>query len=185
MQPVLDADHGWLSVLAFDCGGSTGWSVGTITARALTGTQPLHKALRHHASGVIVGQELSVCKQILDLCEVWPDAVIVLEDFILRTAVRGREALSPVRINAVVGYFAWQNGRRVFLQQPVDAKKAWPDTRLRETGLYKTGPDHVRDADRHLMLFLQKLRDKRKLREQAWPERNWQPRSKVLRRKGD
>jgi hypothetical protein len=94
-------------------------------------------------------------------------ADMVIEDFILRTAIKGRELLSPVRIGHKVDYQLWRglkvaSGERVafepYWQSPGDAKSVMTDERLKLMAMYTPGPDHARDATRHAIMWLRKHR---------------------------
>jgi hypothetical protein len=132
------------------------------------------RRLRHLASGVINGvsahrPEVNQLDDVLELLDAWPDAVIVQEDFILRVAIKSREVLSPVRHNMVVEYHAHIHSRVVYQNQTAElVKKTWPDQRLKDERLYVAGPDHERDARRHLLTFLGRARDSAMLRHKAW-----------------
>jgi hypothetical protein len=49
------------------------------------------------------------------------------------------------------------------------AKKTLTDDRQRAFGLWDAGADHKRDAIKHCYTFLQRAREKPRLRAAAWP----------------
>lgn len=90
-----------------------------------------------------------------------------VESFVIRQMNMGADFLSPVRIRAALEFAAfsgikdWSGQKRhysVQTQSPSDAKNVVTDGRLREWQLWTPGPDHARDATRHAMLHLRKLR---------------------------
>ena len=105
----------------------------------------------------------------------WPTAAVVVEDFILRAErkEKSRELLSPVRLTAKLETYLWRDGRRMFLQQPAQAKTTISNERLKMWNCYTgTGAqEHARDADRHAMLFLRRCMGPQgvQLKRNAWP----------------
>lgn len=86
-------------------------------------------------------------------------SVVVCEDFLLRERTMDRSLLSPVRLNAKLGY-AFHGSETTFTdrQSSSDAKTSITDDRLKRWGLYQRGATHRNDAVRHLILWLRKLR---------------------------
>lgn len=173
-----DHDNGWTTVIALDPGGTTGWSVMCVDVDALSDPDiSILKSISHWAQGQVVGPENDQIKSIVDLLAAWPNAAVVIEDFILRKYVQGRELLAPVRITAAVEYVFWrgaegigQPGRPVFKQQPSLAMKTATDDRLRTWDLYlRDGNEHARDATRHAITFLRRASERPQLRHRAWP----------------
>lgn len=146
-----------LSAVAYDPGSMLGWAVGTFSLRDLDSDKDESKILRHWAAGVCGGSEHSVIKEALDLAETWPNAALVTERFHLHTAVTSDEVLSPVRINAVLDYWAWCVRRPLFGQNSGDAINTFGDDRLRAAGLWSDGKD-ARLATAHLLLFIRRCR---------------------------
>lgn len=107
------------------------------------------------------------------LFDSWPSAVIVCEDFILRPNrnERGRDLLSPVRMNAKLEWYLWTKGRRMHFQSPSAAKTAITDERMKLWNCYSRdgGLIHARDADRHVLLFIRRCIQTPGLRKIAWP----------------
>lgn len=96
---------------------------------------------------------------LLDVLEEYGCGVVVLEDFILRSSVKTRDLLSPVRINAAISYGLHSGGWvgvAVELQTATDAKGVLTDARLRRKGLWVPGKDHANDAIRHMLLYLRR-----------------------------
>lgn len=162
----------WISVVAIDPGGTTGWAVLMVHPEALTDPDTsILGNIEHFASGQVGGDERHQVKELLELLDVWPEAAVCIEDFVLRKMLRDRALLSPVRITAVLDYAMWRAGRRTFKQAPSEAKGIATDDRLRSWGLYirEGGEEHARDATRHAITFLRRAKEKPRLRHLAWP----------------
>jgi hypothetical protein len=152
-------------IIGIDPGQMTGWSL--LVLRKNIGDRDvfswnLDAILRnrlHWQHGEIntLGNEDEAVYNLYRLVDEWPHAAVVVEDFILRAErkEKSRELLSPVRITAKLETYLWRNGRRMFLQQPSQAKTTCTDERLGLWGCKVDDgmPDHARDADRHAVLF--------------------------------
>jgi hypothetical protein len=170
-------NNSWCEVLAFDPGGTTGWSVMCIRPKDLVSQREItRKLLTHFASGQIVGGEHEQVDQCVELVDIWPHAAVVSESFHQRIRNTGLEtdpAYSPVRINATLKWWLATEDRYLFKQSPSDAKKAWDDERLEEVKLDPEGGHanrHARDGVRHAALFLNRARAQKGLRHTAWPQ---------------
>lgn len=174
-------DDSWLlafpRILAIDPGDHTGWSIVWFDPDVVfDNTRSIVRAPVAWQCGFVVGQEDNQVDRILAHLrrkEVGGEGLaVVLEDFILRSQYKDRSLLSPVRINAKFE-FAFHRGvreadgvvrRRVFppdrLQSSSDAKNVITDARLKLWQMYLPGPDHPRDATRHALLWLRKLRQR-------------------------
>ena len=163
----------WVSVVAYDPGNTTGWSVVEVNAEQLIARTPLKHIIGHSANGEIVGSEQKQNDELLDLIDAWETSAVVGEDFIIRQFNQADHFLSPVRINAVVANHLYSRRadqrRTLFLQQPALAKSTITDHTLREFKMYHQSSPHARDATRHALTFLRRVAaDERMLRE-AWP----------------
>lgn len=127
----------------------------------------------HHKGISTEGEAIGVYK-LMKLIDTWPDAVIVIEDFVLRTLQKQKDLLSPVRITAALSYELWRRNRCYFAQNVSDAKSIFTDDRLKTFEVYteKGAMRHARDADRHLLLFIRRCMGNsvsaRRLRHSAW-----------------
>jgi hypothetical protein len=165
----LADDYNWLSVIGVDPGGTCGRGVGCFRPRDLDSTRDETLILRHFASGVVGGPEQRMCRELIDLFEAWPDAAIVSERFSLRTFSSDDELLSPVRINAVLGFWAAENGRPFFLQNAGDAAAAFPDHMIGSPRLWSSSKD-ARMGTKHMLLFIRRARMTKTIRQQMrWP----------------
>jgi len=158
------------TITAVDPGGSTGictiwyWPEGLAAANL-----PLQHCLMGWQAECLNGSENEQTLQVMR----WisersiEESDVVIEDFILRSAIKGRELLSPVRIGHKIDYQLWRGfkdatGQRRKIepswQSANDAKNVVNDTRLQSMCMYTPGPDHARDATRHAILWLRKQR---------------------------
>lgn len=105
--------------------------------------------------------------------------VVVTEDFILRNDSRDRDLLAPVRLNAKLEASMRGTGLHMFLQQPSDAKRTITDERLKRWNVYQAGSDHIKDAQRHGILFMRRWASQPGLRRAADHQhlRFWKKRS--------
>lgn len=172
-----------LPILAFDPGGTTGWSL-LVLPKQIGGSDifswNLDSILRSRVSWIhgevhTMGEEDKAVYQLSKMCDSWPTAAIVVEDFILRSErkEKGRELLSPVRLTAKLETYLWRQDRQMFLQQAAQAKTTITDERLQLWGCKADDglPDHARDADRHAVLFLRRCIGPQgvSVKRAAWP----------------
>jgi len=160
------------SITAVDPGGSTGICTVWYWAEGLASPSvPMQKCLLAWQSACLRGgeneQTLEILRWFANRSFGQDRADMVIEDFILRSAIKGRELLSPVRIGHKVDYQLWRglkvaSGERLrfepYWQSPGDAKSVMTDERLKLMAMYTPGPDHARDATRHALMWLRKHR---------------------------
>lgn len=130
---------------------------------------PILSNIMHHEQGQFEGPELEQADEIIDLFEAWDNAVIVCEDFQLRTIAA---ELSPVRIRAMLELYLHrlsEDPRPILLQMPSLAKSTVTDPRLKQWKLYRPGEEHARDSLRHAITFLRRCTKDQRLRKLAWP----------------
>ena len=160
-------------VLAIDPGKTTGWSVMMVHPEALTDPEvSILQNIDPWIHGEIDCTDENFGIDALDeLIECWPGAAIVFESFSLRKFSSDEDLLSPVRINATLGYLRWRCAVRVFYQSSEMAKRTATDARLQLWGMYESegGLVHARDADRHGITFLRRAKTTPRLRNAAWP----------------
>lgn len=156
-----------LPILGLDPGVTTGWSL-LVLPRFVKGTEffsvPFDIGLESkfiwtHGEIDCLDEDLGVFA-LHKLCNIYPSAAVVVEDFILRDFRRekSRNLLSPVRVTAKLEHYLWRTNRKMLLQQPSLAKTTVTDDRLKLWGCYvsKGGQQHARDADRHVLTFLRR-----------------------------
>lgn len=195
-----NSNSGLVELISFDPGGTTGWSLMQVHPSALSardedlpyGVLDNITTWRHgqvdcgsvkgnlgrslHA-GISTRGENAGVSELLGLCRSWPQAAIVIEDFILDPDRfnTGRDLLSPVRITSALNYDLWLQRRDYYVQSASLAKTTCRDEQLKTWGYYTSsgGLGHARDADRHSLTFLKRSAARspkgRELREAAWP----------------
>lgn len=167
------------TVVSFDMGGMTGWSAWEVHPEALTDpTVKILDNVEHHTWGEIDSRgpdaEVSCAKEALEIVRGFPGCAVLMEDFILQMYSKGRDLLTPVRLNAMLDFALEVNlGVTVTHRQMAsEAKATVTDARLKLWGFYTSagGQEHARDADRHAILFLRKAKDPKRgaLRRAAW-----------------
>lgn len=151
-------------IVWFDPGSTTGWSVMCIDESAFR--DPHSRITANFVAwscGEFGGELTDVIDASRDLCARWVfrgagfrGCLIDLgvEDFILGTRVKTREALDPVRVQAHIEYLADRRNVRYHRQQPSD-KDIIDDGILRDLDLWDItrNQPHARDAIRHSLLF--------------------------------
>ena len=160
-------------VVAIDPGKTTGWSVMMVHPEALTDPEVSILAnIDPWIHGEIDCTDENFGIEALDeLIGCWPGAAVVFESFSLRKFSSDDDLLSPVRINATLGYLRWRCAVRVFYQSSEMALRTATDARLKLWGMYESegGLVHARDADRHGITFLRRAKTIPRLRNAAWP----------------
>ncbi len=164
-------------VLSIDPGGTTGWSLMSVHADALSIPDVKILAnIEHWTHGQITTEatrdgERKCVAAIMQIVAHWPGALVVIEDFILRKFLKGRELLSPVRITAALEYALMEAGHDNFVIQDQGALVTANDERMKSWGLYQRagGQVHARDADRHSITMLRKLKSGPGLRGRHFP----------------
>lgn len=186
MSRFTTEETGWAVVVAYDPGGTTGWSVMCLKPQALLGKRmngdrahilaikPVPSSLTHFAAGEITGPEPEQCDQLAELIDMWADCAVVGESFKLRKYLTEDEVFSPIRINACMNWHLYGSGRALHTQTPQMAKSKWTDDRLKRAKSmgqpwWVVGKDHARDGVRHAGLFIDRARQQPELRGRAWP----------------
>lgn len=177
MRPEVDETSGYPTVVWYDPGGTSGWTVFTVHPESLT--DPEIRVLDNvlfHKCGEFYGDEYKQADQMLDLADAWPGAALGTEKFVMYDSSRGRKdemLLTLVRLNAVLAYELRRGGRdrKLFRQNAQFAMVGMPDERLKACGYYNCskGSTHARDADRHALMFLRALKSNPPLRLECFP----------------
>ncbi|QNJ55390.1 RuvC-like resolvase [Gordonia phage LittleFella] len=187
-------------IISIDPGGTTGWSMMEVHPEALSdrpehrnigvignvlrwqhgqidcGSKKGNRGTSLHA-GISTAGESAGLGEILGLLRSWPEAAVVVEDFILdpKRFNTGRDLLSPVRLTSGINFDLWLQKRDYFVQSASLAKSTARDEQLKVWGYYTStgGLQHARDADRHNLTFLKRASERsakgRALRMAAWP----------------
>lgn len=160
-------------ILAVDPGTHTGWSIVWFDPDVLFDeSKKVARAPIAWWAGMVVGPELRHCDYLM--ARIRQEGIggeglcVVVEDFIVQTIKKERTFLSPPRVTAMLEW-ALHRGQRepdgVFRhrrlppkQSANDAKNTITDARLKLWDMYLPGADHPRDATRHALLWLRRLR---------------------------
>lgn len=162
----------WPRAVWLDPGGTSGLGVVWFHPGLIVNKEvPLVRSVLAWWGGYLHGNENQQAKDVLDVVKLLggeQGLAVGIEDFQLRTDNRSEDVLSPVRITARVEFGLWRGlkehdgvvRRRAYAkQQPVDAKRVITDDRLKMWDMYTPGPDHIRDATRHALLWCRRLRN--------------------------
>jgi hypothetical protein len=170
---VYDGTTGDATVVAYDPGGVTGWAVFSVHPVSLI--RPEYKVLEnvtHFTCGQFIGTEFAQATAMIELAREWPGAALVVEDFLLRKFDASRNLLSPVRLTAAFRYTLLSVDKRAaHMQQPSLAMTTMTDERLKATGYFErtVGVPHARDAVRHCLTFLKRLKMQPELLRSTFP----------------
>jgi hypothetical protein len=172
----------WPRVQWIDPGGTSGLAVVWFDPKALFEGKTTAKVVLGHSEMFLNGPEDGVNGQVDRYLRVArgleyeldeegepqhrKGLVMGCESFQLRMLNQAPEFLSPVRIRAKLDYELSMRehpmfnrpGVPLFTQTPSDAKKTFEDSRLHNLRMYTPGPDHIRDATRHCLLWIRKMR---------------------------
>lgn len=177
---LLKRPESKIRVVAFDPGGTTGWSIMETTLGALDdNTIPVHEILTGWWHGQIVCNDekidnyeqvaIDAMAELITAQAAADDFAVVMESYQIRSKRTDAETISPIRFIAGVEQYVWDMCRYMAKQGPSE-KTGVTDDRLEAWGLYlRDGQQHARDADRHALLFLKKLRAKKSLQRKHFP----------------
>lgn len=89
-----------------------------------------------------------------------PGLALGVESWTMRKFDQSSDFLAPVRLRSKLEYAVplWSPGRRIAAQSPSDALTTMTDERLKLLNMFTPGPDHIRDATRHCLLWIRKMR---------------------------
>jgi hypothetical protein len=173
LQP-FDTAKDPVSLIGIDPGGMTGWSILTTTIDKIRDTDlTLEQTvdLWHHGEIPTEGPwgEQRAVDLLIEMGHNAPGyPTWVIEDFRVRRLDKTREFLSPPRLIGALTQIIWQDGLGLNMQTPRD-KTSVTDERLKSWGFYQRGMGHARDADRHSLYLLRRLRDQPALLRAAFP----------------
>lgn len=166
-------------LVCFDPGGTTGWAVFGVWWAALKSDRfKLMDNIDFWSAGQFTGTEREQADQMLALVGAWPEAHLLVEDFILRTANPRREVLSPVRLTSRLeqGLAERKDPRegKLILQMPSLAMTSMPDQRLQalkpEFITRTAGQPHARDTVRHALTWLRRVKEIHTIRTTDHPQ---------------
>lgn len=157
----------WPRVLWMDPGVLSGVAAVWFDPHALfIKQQPLPRCILAWWESYVGGPENDQIDKFLDLARQMgdgpstPGLVLGVESFVMQQFNQSKEFLAPVRLRAKLEYAVplWSPGRVVVSQSPSDALTTITDDRLKLWNMYTPGPDHIRDATRHCLLWIRKIR---------------------------
>lgn len=133
-----------MKILAIDPGFATGIATGDVKDGKVTNPNTL----------IVTGFTDTTFEIELLLMKFKPE-LVVIERFTI-TAATGKKdtkgSLQAIELIGVTRYLAGIWKVPLELQSPEDAKSFVTDDKLKKIGWYVSGPDHARDASRHLIL---------------------------------
>lgn len=204
---LFDGSSGDPTVVWYDPGGTTGWTVFSVHPDALLDPEcRVMDNITHFGCGEIYGNEFMQVDAMIALSEAWPGAVLGTEQFVMYDSSAGRKdsnLLVLERLNAAFRYGLHQrrlplvevklpggkrthtppillgeDGRpirvdppKVYRQNAAIAMESVTDARLKAWGYWErtTGLVHARDAIRHALTFLKRVKTQPRLRAEAFP----------------
>lgn len=166
-----------LHVIGIDPGHTTGWALFTVPRDSLFGDAPA--AILEWDYGEVAGDEN---KQVRDLVRInreirgldYPECPLwVVEDWDVEEDTRTTDAevlLSPVRIAAKLELARAMGlvDQTVLTLQSRGMAKRLTDERLERLGFYVEGSDHVRDAIRHGIMMLRRIKESPAMAKALW-----------------
>lgn len=174
---AVNTDPRAFFVIAVDPGMTTGISIIAVPWESVFGKA--RGAITGHFTYEITGDENEqvnhICRLIFNLTGIGEHpALAVLEDFDMGRqettgAASDSDMIAPVRINAKIDYKAsqGQTGSAVIIyQMPSLAKSSADDDRLEAWGLYDAVGPNARDATRHGIVALRRVKSNLRLREE-------------------
>lgn len=187
-------------ILAFDPGGTTGWCAIGVKPDAMlessllpwenivymnygeiSSSHATDESFSNFTGFNLMGENVAVAEMSTLAGVRWPQAAIVLEDFVLDPSVAnmGRDLLTPVRLISAFSYAMTIEHesplyQRTFIQNRSPVKTTITNDRLKKWKLFEPHPrDHIRDATRHAIYFLREVWGQnlgaREMRHKAWP----------------
>jgi hypothetical protein len=166
-----------IHVIGIDPGGTTGWARFTVPRDCMYGNE--RSSVVSWDYGELTGPE---DVQVDNLCRLARQTqslsymvgpALVCEDWDVDPSFKNTdtEYLSPVRIAAKLGYaihLGKANDSRLTLQGRSIAFTTMNDDRLRRSGYWVEGSDHIRAATRHAITALRRAKESDKFRDVLW-----------------
>jgi hypothetical protein len=144
-------------VLSVDPGGTTGWAVFSVHPDAM-GPDPDIPVLGNvewWTAGEVTGNQDGQCDELIALIAEWPSARLVTERFKLRQM---NAELSPVEVNAILRWAV--RPRYWVVQNPDLAMGTVTDDRQKAWGFWLPGKEHARDAIKHNITYLKRVKER-------------------------
>ena len=160
--------NGLIYAMGVDPGGTTGVSIIGVHERTIYKDYP--GKISYFETFETQGSYTNQALEIVDATREFYPLALIVESFYPAKPITSEEYLSPVRVAERIAFcvetkyiicpFFWQT--------PSQAMKTAPDERLKLWGLYKPGPDHMKDSTRHAITFIRRASADTKLRDRAW-----------------
>lgn len=169
--------HPHLALIAFDPGGTTGWSL-IVLPLEIFELKDISKIFQHTylwLHGEVDCADVNRGAFILrkNLIDQWPTAALVFETFQLYPGGR-KVDLTPVELNSILGHHLWIKKRSRHWQQPSMAKRMTNERmKLMKVYVREGGLEHARDADRHVVMMLRRCMENKGWKERLWPHENF------------
>jgi hypothetical protein len=168
-----------LKVIGIDPGGVTGYCILWVPRECIYDPRRHQPEVLEVRTGELGGDETKQADEIAGLArstqgldyKVGPAMVIEDWDQDPRFKSTDPEALSPVRIGAMLRYISFKgkmHDTRVLFQKRGLAKETFTDERLHAARMYAKGSDHIRDATRHALTALRRARADKEFRQLMW-----------------
>lgn len=176
---LYDGSTGDVTAIAYDPGGVTGWSVICVHPDSIVLPEfRVIDNITHWAAGQFIGDEFSQVDQMVKLARDWPGASLVVEDFILERMSADRALLSPVRLTAAFRYAMRLEANETRLVSKQGRSLAFTtitDDRLKVLAggkfyIRTAGAAHARDAVKHNLCWLKRLKENLRLRLSVFPD---------------
>lgn len=148
--------------VAFDQGGTTGWSVIGVYMDALRSDEyKILENIEFWSAGEFNGPEHKQVDAMLSLVYNWPSSHIVLEAWQNRQQAGGMEVFSPLRIMAAFQYGLHLHDERLtFIVQPQGlAMTTVTDDRQKDWGFWLPGSKDANDAIKHNLTWLRRAKE--------------------------
>lgn len=157
-----DEPEFWPRTFWIDPGVTSGIACTWFDPKALIEGKPIPRVVLATTVGYLHGPENKQAHDFITIAEQLnrtPGLAIGSENFRVAQFNSSEEFLSPVRIRSKLDFYYWRGGQVLWDQSPSEAKTSITDERLTLWNMYVPGPDHIRDALRHNLLWLRKLRN--------------------------
>lgn len=152
--------EGLYTTIAFDPGGTTGWSLTQVWLEALRSPEyRIMDNVHFWTAGEFIGSVASQAEQMVDLVQCWPGSHVVMEKFVL---YKLQADLRPVSIIGAYEALVSRDvpGKTMIYQMPALAMETISDDRLKAMGWWGAlvGKEHARDAVRHNLTWLRRAK---------------------------
>jgi hypothetical protein len=159
---------GLLYAMGIDPGNTTGVAIIGVHERTIYSNHP--GRIKYFEAFDITGNYSAQVIEIMAVASEFFPLALVVETFIPKKPITSPEYLSPVRVAARIEMCVETHYTLspLFWQSPADAMSTAPDERLKLWGLYRPGPDHIKDGTRHAITFIRRAKADTRIRDRAW-----------------